>query len=462
MNLHPEQLRRWLSDAERLGPEPVSGFVGISTDTRSLRRGELYVALRGERFDGHDFIAAALAAGAAGLIVEKSPVQTSPVPTWVVADTLTALGRLAAGWRSTFAGRVVAVVGSNGKTTVKEMLASVTRAAYGADAVHATPGNFNNAIGVPLSLFGLREKHRVAVLELGTNHPGEIAVLADIARPDVVVITNAQREHQEFLDGVEGSARENGAALEALGADGVAVYPGDDPCAGIWHGQAGARRRVCFGLGEEGVSGLAARAAPDSRPGTFDADLLGHRTTIRLRIAGRHNVRNALAAAAGALALGLSQDVIAEGLAAFEPVRGRLRRMAARDGALVIDDTYNANPDSVRAAIDVLADEPPPRLLILGAMAEVGTNGPQFHEEVGRYARERSIERLVALGDACAPTVRAFGTGATLAADIDELLADVLPYAGKVSTVLVKGSRGMRMERVLSALCDDASAAEAH
>ncbi|MEZ5658586.1 MAG: UDP-N-acetylmuramoyl-tripeptide--D-alanyl-D-alanine ligase [Burkholderiaceae bacterium] len=461
MNLAIDRIEDWLGDARRIGPAADGPIGSISTDTRTIGPGALYVALRGERFDGHDFIDQALAAGACGLVLDHPPATEPAVPTWIVADTLVALGRLAAGWRRQHSLPVVAVLGSNGKTTVKEMITAILRAALGEAAVLSTPGNFNNAVGLPLTLFGLRAEHRVAVLELGTNHPGEIAQLAPIAAPQVVVITNAQREHQEFLEGVLGSARENGSAIASLPSDGVAVYPGDDDCAPVWDVASGARRRIRFGLGEAAL-GLELQAPYDSRPEGFVATAFGTPITLRLAIAGRHNVRNALAAAAAALALNIRPDFIAAGLAAFRPVNGRLCWLHGRAGARVIDDTYNANPDSVRAAIEVLAGEPAPRVLVLGAMAEVGERGPAFHAEIGRFARECGINHLLALGEACEPAVLAYGDRAVLAKDLRALLRALEPLAVAGSTVLVKGSRGMRMERVLAEICDEAPSAGGH
>lgn len=461
------QIDAWLgTGAAGATAGPPSVMTGVSTDSRTLAPGALYVALRGERFDGHAFVDQAISRGAAGLVLERAPAQATGVPTWLVADTRAALARLAAAWRARFTIPLVAVLGSNGKTTVKEMLVAVLREAFGHDAVLGTRGNLNNDIGVPLTLFELRDTHRAAVLELGTNHPGEIDALARMAAPTVALVNNAQREHQEFLDGVEGSARENGAALERLPADGIAIWPGDDPCAPIWRAQAGGRQALCFGLrGRESAGvpqALDVHAAPESDPHDFEAVIGGKAVRLRLDAEGAHNVRNALAAATAAHALGVAAPAIAAGLAAFHPVAGRLRRRRAVGGAAVIDDTYNANPDSVLAAIEVLAACAPPRLLVLGDMGEVGPRGPEFHAEVGRRARQRGIERLFAFGPAGAATSQAFGDGGLHCADIGALVDRVRECATPAATVLVKGSRSMRMERVVHALCGDAAPSGGH
>ncbi len=451
------QARGWLTGARLVGAGDTA-ITGVSTDTRAIAPGQLFVAIRGDRFDANDFAAQAVAAGAAAVIVERE-IAGLAAPSLVVADGRRALGELAIGWRRRFAIPLIAVTGSNGKTTVKEMIASVLAVAHGETARFATPGNLNNDVGLPLSVLRLRDAHRVAVLELGMNHPGEIAWLATIAAPTVAVVNNAQREHQEFMSSVHATAVENGAVIAALAADGVAVFPGDDEHTALWQQLAAARRTIRFGLrdaagGATGgrVGGLEVWADADARPERFELSIGGQRATVRLAIAGRHNVRNALAAAACCAAIGVEPGAIVAGLAAFRPVSGRLVRTATRGGATLIDDSYNANPDSVRAAIDVLAGEPAPRTLVLGDMGEVGDQGPQFHREVGVFARERGIERLLALGDAVRDSVAAFGAGAQHCASLDELLAALRPLDAPGQVLLVKGSRFMRMERVVAAL----------
>jgi UDP-N-acetylmuramoyl-tripeptide--D-alanyl-D-alanine ligase len=312
----------------------------------------------------------------------------------------------------------------------------------------ATRGNLNNDVGVPLTVLRLDASHRAAVIELGMNRPGEIAWLARIAQARVALVNNAQREHQEFLGSVEATARENGEAIAALPADGVAVYPGDDVHAPIWHALAAGRRTLTFGTD----AACAVRAAPASRPDGFEMTIEGAPLAVSLAIDGAHNVRNALAAAACCHAIGVPAATIAAGLAVFRPASGRLRRVAATTGAAVIDDSYNANPDSVRAAIDVLAQHAAPRILVLGDMAEVGDEGPAYHAEVGAYAKQRGIDRLLAFGPASAATAAAFGDGAEHLATIEDACWRATRLASAQATVLVKGSRSMRMERVVRAL----------
>ena len=430
---------------------------GVSTDTRRIGAGELFVALRGERFDGHAFVAQAQAAGAAAVLVDHWPIEGARPPAVVAPDTLAALGALAAHWRARFALPVVAVTGSNGKTTVKEMVASILAAAHGEAARLATRGNLNNEIGVPLTVFGLRDTHRAAVLELGMNRPGEIARLARIAQPTVALVNNAQREHQEFMKSVEAVARENGAVLGALPADGVAVFPGDDPHAPLWRALAGARARLEFGLDPA----LAVHAAPDARPQGFELALPGARIAVRLAIDGAHNVRNALAAAACAHAAGIDAGAIAAGLQAFRPVAGRLVRLRTPAGALLLDDSYNANPDSVRAAIEVLAAQAAGTrvlVLVLGDMGEVGDQGASFHREVGGYARRCGIAHLLATGPLARFAVEAFGAGGQHFEAVGPLAARARALDAADAAMLVKGSRFMRMERVVAALAEDGRA----
>jgi UDP-N-acetylmuramoyl-tripeptide--D-alanyl-D-alanine ligase len=430
-------------DARMSGAEVRFG--GVSTDSRTLRAGDLFVALRGERFDGHGFLKHAASAKAAAAMVERNYAGEFPLPVAIVDDTRLALGALARHWRSRFHPSLVAVAGSNGKTTVKEMLASILRSHAGEQAVLATAGNLNNDIGVPLTLLRMQAAHRFCAIELGMNHKGEIAYLAAIAQPTVALVNNAQREHLEFMRSVEEVAAENAAVYEALPADGIAVVNSDDAHAGFFRGRAGARRVVDFGL--ESRAALGGRYQPTALSSELTIRAPDGEAQATLAIPGVHNVRNALAAAAVAHALGIPVRTIAEGLARFRPYTGRLQVKPGRGGATVIDDTYNANPDSVRAAIDVLASCPGPTVLVLGDMGEVGAQGVDFHREVGTYAREKGIGQLLALGEASREAVRAFGAGARHFDTLEQLIGEV-----KAKSILVKGSRFMRMERVVAAL----------
>jgi UDP-N-acetylmuramoyl-tripeptide--D-alanyl-D-alanine ligase len=440
-----------LLPGSRLVGDGATPIVRVHSDTRSVARGDLFVALKGERFDGHDFIAQARAAGAAAVLSARALTDGAGLE---VADTLLALQTLAHGWRARCHLPLIAVTGSNGKTTVTQMTAAILRAAYG-DGAFATQGNLNNHIGVPLTLLKLRQDdtlwHRAAVVELGMNHPGEIALLARIAAPSVVLVNNAQREHQEFMASVEAVARENGSAIEALGAAGVAVFPADDAAhTPIWRALAGTRRVLSFGAGGE----VQAEATWQTDRWQVALRTPDGAAAFELRAPGAHNLRNALAAAACASAAGVPLAAVARGLQAFEPVKGRSRVLAiTRAGRPVtlVDDSYNANPDSVRAAIDLLASLPGPQALLLGDMGEVGDQGPAFHAEVGAYARARGIATFWAAGAACAHAAAAYGAGARHFADVPALIAALgeLPPA---ASVLVKGSRFMRMETALEAL----------
>ena len=453
------ELRRifeWLSQASfhGTGSERVSG---ICTDSRAVDRDSLFVALRGDTFDAHEFVSQARAAGAAAVMVERW-VPGLVAPAIRVPDTRRALGELARGWRSQFRLPLVAVTGSNGKTTVKEMIASIFAASASDDTRLATRGNLNNEVGVPLTLLRLTAAHRLAVVELGMNHPGEIAWLAWVARPTVALVNNAQREHQEFLAGVAATARENGSVLQALDASGCAVFPGDDPAhTPIWRELAAERHSLEFGLSADG-SGLAGRplavsASPDARPEAFELRLGDVSRQVALSIDGAHNVRNALAAAASAFAAGVSPDAIVTGLERFRPAPGRLVRHTLAGGATLIDDSYNANPDSVLAAIALLSERPAPRVLVLGDMGEVGDNGPVWHREVGEYAARKGIEHVLLAGVATQATAQGCGACAEhFGADIDALIARAEHLAESGATLLVKGSRFMRMERVVRAL----------
>ena len=450
----------WLSSGRLLTQDASDGAIplsGVCTDTRAVGPGQLFVALRGERFDAHDFVGQAVAAGAAAVLVDRWTHACRAPALWV-ADTRRALGEIAAGWRRRFSLPVIAVTGSNGKTTVKEMIAAVLAEQHGEAQRLATRGNLNNEIGVPLTVFALRPTHRSAVIELGMNQPGEIAWLSHIAMAGVALVNNAQREHQEFLHSVEATARENGAALTALPADGIAVFPGDDEHAPIWRAMSADRPRIEFGL----TPSCAVHAHAEARPEEFELVLPNARITVNLAIDGQHNVRNALAAAACCHAIGVPADVIARGLAAFRPAAGRLRRLTAASGAALIDDSYNANPDSVRAAIDVLAACPAPRILVLGDMAEVGNQGPQFHAEVGAYARERGLEHLLACGPASLGTAQTFGARGEHFESVELIAPRVQALASPEATVLVKGSRSMRMERVVQQLAGLSADAGGH
>nr|WP_315209000.1 UDP-N-acetylmuramoyl-tripeptide--D-alanyl-D-alanine ligase [uncultured Albidiferax sp.] len=440
-----QQALALLPGARLVGDASVA-ITRVHSDTRTVQIGDLFVALKGDNFDANTLLAQAQASGAVAALCH--PGYALPgLPCIEVDDTLAALGTLATGWRAQFSLPLIAVTGSNGKTTVTQMVASILRAAQ-PDATLATQGNYNNAIGVPLTLLRLRAHHRLAVVELGMNHPGEIAQLAAMARPTVALVNNAQREHLEFMHTVEAVAQENGSVLAALPADGVAVFPADDSFANLWRSMAAPRSCVPFAVG-------AAEVCADAPVWAHGAWQVHARTPAgtldyALHIAGLHNVKNSLAAAACALAAGVPLAAIAQGLAAFEPVKGRSKALVVQMGGrslTVVDDSYNANPDSVQAAIAVLAALPGPRLLVLGDMAEVGDQGPQFHAEAGAQAQRCGIEQVLTLG---ALTQHLTPFGGQHFDSIDALLAAVQTQLPHVASVLVKGSRFMQMERVVA------------
>jgi UDP-N-acetylmuramoyl-tripeptide--D-alanyl-D-alanine ligase len=430
----------------------------VHSDTRTLQRGDLFVALKGERFDGHDLLPEAKARGAVAAIAERGLAEAG-LAGLQVADTQAALEALARAWRAHHHLPLIAVTGSNGKTTVTQMIAAILRAWHG-EGAFATEGNLNNHIGVPLTLLRLAQDdsrwHRAGVVELGMNHVGEIAHLARIAQPTIALVNNAQREHQEFMASVEAVARENGAAIEALGPSGTAVFPADDAYAPLWHQMAGTRPQLTFALQADATP--AADVTADAMWLDDHWALTLHTPAgsvpLSLRMAGAHNAKNALAAATCALAAGAPLDAIRRGLEAFEPVKGRSQlKSFVRGGQAValVDDSYNANPDSVRAAIDVLATMRAPRALLLGDMGEVGSRGPEFHAEVGAYARERGVEHFWCAGALCSHAAQAYGSAARHFADAPAMVA-ALGALPAVASVLVKGSRFMKMERVVQAL----------
>jgi UDP-N-acetylmuramoyl-tripeptide--D-alanyl-D-alanine ligase len=381
-----------------------------------------------------------------------------PVAQIQVPDTTLALGALAAGWRAQFDLPVIAVTGSNGKTTVKGMIAAILEAAFGPAHYHATPGNLNNQIGVPLTLLGLSAEHRAAVVELGMNHPGEIAGLAHMTGACVALVNNAQREHQEFLDGVEATALENGAAITELGPDGVAVFPADDAFAPLWRSLAGSRSVIQFALGDDGQAVVSASEDADSAGFELRLRGLDVNLTVRLAIDGQHNVRNALAAAACCRAIGVPSAAIIEGLERFRPLPGRLVRHARAGAATVIDDSYNANPDSMCAALRTLAQWPAngARIAVLGRMGELGAFAEEGHRQVGKVAAD-GIDWIVAVGeqaDWIADEARRNGAQRVdYFGDIDEASAALRSEIETGDVVLVKGSRSARMERVIEEVC---------
>lgn len=453
-----------IPQAKLLGDAEISG---VTTDSRRIQQGELFVALRGEHFDAHDFLEQVSKVGKAAAVIAEHVPPAFTLPALLVPDTKLALGNIARQWRQQFSMPIIGVTGSNGKTTVKEMIASIFSCHAESSAWLATSGNLNNEIGVPLTVLRLNALHQCAVVEMGMNHPGEIAYLASVAMPTIGLVNNAQREHQEFMHTVDAVATENGAVLTSLPDDGTAVFPADDPYTSMWRGMAGqvkTRKILTFGLTEvadvwgemldvsnqSNALGVTTNIAGSIRIGIGEEIFL-----VQLSTFGRHNALNALAAAACCHAAGIPIASIKKGLEGFHPVAGRLQRKATPDGAIVIDDTYNANPDSVRAAIDVLAQFSGRRVMVLGDMGEVGDQGEMFHDEVGALAKQRGIDAFFTFGKLSQTASAAFGQPAQHLFEIEalfEALDTYLMAETSTTTVLIKGSRFMKMERVVAHL----------
>ncbi len=426
-------------------------FGRVVSDSRSVGAGELFVALRGEHYDAHDFVPDVASRGAAGALVNR--LVSVHIAQVVVPDVLAGLASFARAWRGDFSGRIVGITGSNGKTTVKEMTGAILGRR---GACLTTQGNLNNHIGVPLTLARLEATHGYGVIEMGANHPGEIAYLARLATPDVGLVINAGPAHLEGFGGLDGVAEAKGELFEALGKNATAVINADDRYAGLWRGLArGAGRTITFGMREAAdfrASQPVSRIVQDRFVTEFELDCpLGSRRIV-LNLAGEHNVMNALAAAAAAQAAGADLDDIEQGLESMQPVSGRLQLKPARAGARLIDDSYNANPGSVRAGLRSLAAVPGEHWLVLGEMAELGVESARLHADIGEFARETGVARLLAVGPETRHAVEAFGPGASWFADADELVAAAGPDLREGVTVLIKGSRVNRLERVAAAL----------
>ncbi len=432
-------------------------FAGVSIDTRTLERGQLFFALRGERFDGHAFLQAAAQKGAAAAVVERA--GECGLPQVVVRDVQAALTDLAGAWRSRCPALVLGIGGSNGKTTTKELLAAILAQS---GPTLATRGNLNNHIGVPLTLLRLEPSHRYAVIEMGANHPGEIAALAAVARPSIALVTNAGDEHLEGFGDLAGVAHAEGEMFAALPPDGTAVINADDPFHPLWRTMARGARVLRFGIesqAEARATAIQGRIEAGGFATAFTLTLAGEQARVRLALAGRHNVLNALGAAAAAHAAGVGLAAIVAGLERMRAVGGRLQLKAGPRGSWLIDDSYNANPSSVRAGIDVLCSLPGEHWLVLGEMAELGNQTEASHIGVGDYARRAGITRVFAMGDAARHAVAAYGTRANWYPDAATLAEAIAADIDTGVTVLVKGSRVNRLERVVERLLAPAQAA---
>lgn len=449
----PDPMETLFEAAARLGATLYGSnatFNRVVTDTRQLQPGDLFVALKGDRFDGHDYVARAASLGAVGSLVSRR-IDGGGAQI-LVADTLEALQRYAHSWRNDFDIPVIGITGSSGKTTTKQIVASVM-AARG--PVLATEGNLNNHIGVPLTLLKLRAEHATAVIEMGANHAGEIALLAKLARPQIGIVTQAGDAHLEGFGSREGVAHAKGELFAALGADGLAVINADDPYAPLWKQLAGKAAMLTFGFSDaadvraEDLVGVP-EPAPEATAFTLITPAGGAR--VELGIPGVHNVMNALSAVAAGLALNVGIGPIADGLARMAPVAGRLNWKTTREGARLLDDSYNANPTSLRAALALLAGLPGQRWVVLGEMRELGPDAAQIHDDAGRAARALGIDRLYTLGAMARHAADGFGADARSFEQVDDLVAALRDDLGEGVTVLVKGSRGARMERVVAGL----------
>lgn len=424
---------------------------GVTTDTRSVQQGQLFVALQGPHFDAHDFAEEALKAGAKALLVNRK--LALDIPQLIVKDTLTALGQIAAWWRSQLSIPFVAVTGSNGKTTVKEMLASIFSQL---GSTLATKGNLNNHIGVPLTLLSVTKEHSSAIIEMGANHPGEISYLTNMTRPDVAVINNAAAAHLEGFGSLEGVAKAKGEIYQGLAEGGIAVINADDQFADLWRKLAEKNQQITFGCDPD-------RESPVDVSCKWQGDIEGNRLSVHtpvgdfectLKLLGEHNVMNALAATAVSVGAGVSVEVIKTGLEAVQSVPGRMQPNRGMNGSRIINDSYNANPTSLKAGLGVLADCKGKRILVLGDMGELGEGVEKFHAQAGEMASNANVDELFTLGKYSKNASDAFGKNARHYDDVDKLIADLRNSLVPETTVLVKGSRMMRMERVVEALVE--------
>ncbi len=441
--------------ATLMGPDAM--FSSVGTDSRNITKGQLFVALKGDHFDGHDYAELAITQGAAAVLVSHH--MSGVEPALMVSDTCLALGQLATYWRNQFAIPVVAITGSNGKTTVKEMLASILKAAsHQPDEVLATVGNLNNHIGLPLTLLKLNQQHRYAVVEMGMNHTGEISYLSHIGRPTVALINNAGSAHIGELGSVEAIAKAKAERFEGLSEGGIAIINADDAFAPLWTTLSDNHQKMTFGL--ENKADVTATYQLEASASALEIKTPQGVVKVQLPAPGKHNVLNALSATTAALSLGVPLNIIAAGLESYAGVKGRLQALVGINGALVIDDTYNANPMSMKVAIDVLMAKAGKKLLVLGDMGELGDNAADLHAEIGSYAKAAGVDALFTLGNLSQSMSAAFGGGAKHYQDPQVLVADLIANMRTGVNVLVKGSRFMAMERVVNNIVLESAAAK--
>ncbi|CAG7856715.1 UDP-N-acetylmuramoyl-tripeptide--D-alanyl-D-alanine ligase [biofilm metagenome] len=425
----------------------------VSINTRTIQPGDLYVAIKGQQFDGNEFINNAESAGAIAAILHQGHPTT--LPHLFVNDTRLALGQFAAAWRAKANAKVVGITGSNGKTTVKEMTAAILNFA---GLVLFTQGNLNNDFGVPLTLLQLNENHQYAVIEMGANHIGEIAYTSAIAKADVVILNNAGAAHIEGFGSLDGIAKGKGEIIETLKPDGIAVLNKDDKYFEYWKSIAASRKIISFGFNESAdvkALNIQTQIINNTFATSFDLLATGSIVQVNMKLAGQHNVKNALAATSAALALGIDLDKIKSGLESVKPVTGRLQPLVGRLGNIVIDDTYNANADSLKAGVDVLVNCHGQHWVVLGAFNELGTDSPKIHEDIGKLLSSKGVVRLLAIGPDAKNSVSSFGKGATFFESQDELINTLNQELTGAETILIKGSRTQHMENVAAALVDN-------
>ena len=428
----------------------------VGTDSRNIAKGQLFIGIKGESFDGNTYAAEAIKQGAAAVMLSNANIHA--VPSVLVEDTRLALGELAHYWRNKFELPLVAVTGSNGKTTVKEMISAILKAAHG--KVLATRGNLNNDIGMPLTLLGLNEKHTFAVIEMGMSHEGEIRYLSKLAAPQIALVNNAGTAHIGEVGSREAIARAKGEIFEGLVGDGTAVINADDDFANYWQSLNKNRKVITFGLSAN--ADISATFQTQNNVSKIQLKTPSGNVEFSLKVLGEHNVRNALAASAVAVALGISNESIAGGLAQFNPVKGRLNWLQGKNGAVVIDDTYNANPDSMKVAIDVLAKQKTEKIFVMGDMAELGADAAQMHAEIGAYAKQKGIHQFFSFGELSKFSSTSFGANSQHFDTLEALLDELQSHMKQEITVLVKGSRFMKMERVVNAITKEKSVMEVH
>tara|TARA_Y100000817_G_scaffold304014_1_gene286560 strand:- start:3154 stop:4506 length:1353 start_codon:yes stop_codon:yes gene_type:complete len=443
-----------LSDAAKTVGSSLTGkdtfFSGCSTDSRTIEKGNLFIALKGEYFDGHEYISVAEKNGASSLILDHDVSNTKPFIK--VKDTREAMGLLAKSWREKITIPLVAITGSNGKTTVKEMVASILSVV---SKVHATSGNLNNEIGVPKTLFGLNEEHNYAVVEMGANHLGEIEWLSKISSPNVAVITQCAPAHLEGFKNIESVAKAKAEIYSGLQSSGVAVINADDEYADFWKNSSKRTKQLTFGKSKNSdIRAENIKFSKDKLFINFRIVTIDDSIEIKLPLPGQHNVMNALAAAACCLSLDISMQAIKKGLENMRPIKGRLEIRSGKKNVRIIDDTYNANPTSLDAAIKTLSDMKGSRFIVLGDMGELGQDAVRFHEDVGVIAKQNNIDGLFTIGDLSMNATKSFGKGAFHFSNYDELGESLTRILNKDTNILVKGSRAMKMEKIVEMLTE--------